>query len=127
MGRFRGNKYKNRFVRVLADDTVIDHVAGDERGEFFRSAAEARRFVYLRQLERAGEIALLQRQPPFELYGFSPVTGELVRFGRYVGDFMYVRGGQVVVEDVKGMRTDEYELKKQLMLYLYGIAILETK
>lgn len=126
--RFRpgGNKYGNKFVRVLADDTIVDHTPGDDRGDFFRSKKEAQRFVYLRGLEQAGVIQLLTRQAPFRLAAASPITGEWVEFGKYVCDFQYVRGGAVVTEDVKGHRTDEYLLKKKLMLFLYGIEILET-
>jgi hypothetical protein len=130
MGRFRGRKggpqkYGNKFVRVLPDDAIIPHVTGETRGKFFRSKKEATRFVYLRHLERAGEVMLLECQVPFDLVGFG-VMGQPVFFGRYVADFCYFRGGRPVVEDVKGMRTVEYELKKKLMLFLRGIEILET-
>ena len=35
--------------------------------------------------------------------------------------------GEVVVEDVKGVLTPEYKLKKQLMMDKYGIEIKEVR
>lgn len=42
-------------------------------------------------------------------------------------DFVYFdEQGQLVVEDVKGMKTREYILKRKLMLWVYGIKIKEA-
>ena len=35
--------------------------------------------------------------------------------------------GDVIVEDVKGYRTEAYQLKKKLMRAVYGIEITEVK
>ena len=46
----------------------------------------------------------------------------------YIADFVYedARTGETVVEDVKGIRTKEYIIKRKLMMYVHGIKILET-
>lgn len=52
--------------------------------------------------------------------------GKKIRPIQYVADFVYNEGKQQVVEDVKGVKTQEYKLKKKMMLYQYGIEIKEV-
>ena len=105
----------------------------------FDSRKEARRFQELMLMQRAGQISGLQRQVPFELL---PAQREPERIGArggrkpgrvlerrvvYVADFVYTLPGVgQIVEDCKGMRTPEYIIKRKLMLWRYGIRILET-
>ena len=44
----------------------------------------------------------------------------------YYADFTYMRDGKLVVEDVKGFKTKEYQLKKKMMYYFHHIKIKET-
>ncbi len=44
----------------------------------------------------------------------------------YLADFVYEKGSQTIVEDVKGLRTDVYKIKRKLMLYFHGIQIKEV-
>lgn len=95
-------------------------------GLVFASKAEARRYGELRLLERAGKIAGLELQPRYRLV----VNGVLI--GTYVGDFRYEEDtaepfDPEVVEDVKGVKTPVYRLKKKLMKAIYGIEIRETE
>lgn len=98
-------------------------------GILFDSRREARRWVELTFLQRAGEIRDLQRQVPFEL-----IPKQVDERGRvkeravsYIADFVYFdRDGNLVVEDAKGMRTDAYKLKKKMMRYFKGIEITEV-
>ena len=111
-GGAAGRKYGNR-------RTEVD-------GLVFASAAEARRYGELRLLERAGRIAGLEVQPRYRLV----VNGVLI--GTYVGDFRYEEDTDApdaaeVVEDVKGVRTPVYRLKKRLLWALYGIEIREVE
>lgn len=88
----------------------------------FDSKREANRYIELKMLERAGVIKGLKRQVPYVLINKS-------RYGRaikYVADFVYLENGQLVVEDVKGVRTPVYKLKKRLIAEVYGIEIKET-
>ena len=43
----------------------------------------------------------------------------------YVADFVYLQDGKTIVEDTKGFRTKEYELKKKMMRAFLGIEIKE--
>ena len=104
-------KPKNKYG---ARKTAVD-------GHVFASAAEAARYVELKRLEAAGEVVGLELQPRYPL----DVNG--VRVGAYVADFYYRDANSTpVTEDVKGVRTPVYRMKKKLMLALYGIDILET-
>jgi hypothetical protein len=102
------NKYRNR-------KTTID-------GHTFDSQKEAARFAELKMLERAGEISELELQPRFLIVPKVRWQGRTLRQRYYVADFAYYRksDSKRVVEDVKGMRTDMYTLKRQLFLVNYG-------
>lgn len=96
-------------------------VKTDVDGVVFDSKKEAGRWQELVLLERAGEISNLARQIKFPL----EVNGEHIC--NYFADFCYDDSdGNVIVEDVKGVRTKEYRVKAKLMKALYKIAILET-
>lgn len=100
------NKYHNR-------KTTID-------GHTFDSVKEASRYQELKLMVRAGVIRHLELQPRFMLQEAFQCDGNSYRKIEYVGDFAYVENGRKVVEDVKGMETDVYKIKKKLFLYQYG-------
>lgn len=108
----RGSKYH-------AKKTEIDGIE-------FDSAREAKRYTELRDMERAGKIQDLRLQVPFELLPSFECDGVKYRGMKYVADFVYHRGGKVVVEDCKGFKTAEYRLKKKLMAYINHINIEES-
>jgi hypothetical protein len=95
---------------------------GNEKTAGYDSKREARRAEELRLLESAGEISDLQDKPKFLLI---PKQGA-ERAVHYIADFAYRRAGELVVEDCKGFRTDVYVIKRKLMLFVHGIAVLET-
>jgi len=106
-----------------AKRTTVDGIA-------FASKREAERYQELLLLQRAKQISELELQPPFDLFvanvwGPEP-TGLLVKVGRYVADFAYRRNGERVFEDVKGVRTETYRLKKKMVEATYGIRIIEV-
>jgi len=88
----------------------------------YDSKAEAKRAAELKLLQRAGKISDLQEQVPFEL--IPKQAGE--RAVIYKADFAYWENGSFVVEDVKGMKTREYVIKRKLMLHVHGIRIRES-
>lgn len=90
-------------------------------GITFDSRKEARRYAELKILEKAGEIEGLRLQPEYELIPKYRKNGHTVRRTTYRADFEYTEKatGQLVVEDVKGFRTETYRLKKKLLEYLY--------
>jgi hypothetical protein len=89
-------------------------------GVTFDSRKEAQRYLQLKQMAAAGEIHALQLQPRFELQpSFKDASGKTIRAIHYVADFQYVEGGRVIVEDVKGMETAVFKLKRKLFLFTY--------
>lgn len=93
-------------------------------GITFDSVKEASRWQELRMMERAGKITGLVRQQKIELI---PKT-KLYRACYYVCDFIYFdkRENKTIYEDVKGVRTKEYLLKRKLLYWQHGIEIKET-
>lgn len=126
-------KYGNRKV-------VVDGIEFDSR-------KEVQRYWELKLLQRAGQISDLQLQKEFELipaqyetferYG---KTGKRLQDGKrcieksctYKADFAYMKDGQLVVEDTKGYRDPasagyaKFVVKRKLMLWRYGIKIIEV-
>lgn len=111
------NKYRNK--KVVVDGIVFD------------SRKEGQRWKELKILEDSGEIDKLERQVKFQL--LPRQTGSdgkvLERKVEYVADFVYIRDGKVIVEDVKGYRGggayEVFKLKKKMMLYFFGIRVKE--
>ena len=100
-------------------------------GRTFDSASEAKHYVFaLKPRLDAGEISNLQFQPEFR------IEHRGIKICKYKADFSYydksVTGtqgqrGSLVVEDVKGFKTDVYRLKKKLVEAFHpGIKILEV-
>ena len=80
----------------------------------FDSALESRRYADLKLLQQAGEVCFFLRQTPFDLPGGV----------KYRVDFtVFWADGRVTFEDVKGMRTPMFELKKKQVEALYPVAI----
>ena len=126
-------------IKYGARKTVVD-------GIMFDSNKEAQRYRELKLLEKAGKIADLQLQVPFELIPAQyeatdviytkgankgkPKRGKLIeRAVTYYADFLYVEIEQfpdirtvsvrLFVEDVKGCRTKDYIIKRKLFRWRY--------
>lgn len=87
----------------------------------FDSIREKNRYIELKLLERAGEIKDLKLQPIFELQP-KYKKGKNIRSSiKYIADFQYfdIRENKTVIEDVKGVRTPVYNLKKKIFEYVY--------
>lgn len=78
-------------------------------GHLHDSKMEAKRCDDLTALQFAGQIDALEQQPTFRV----EIDGKLVC--RYVADFAWKTGGCRVVEDVKGVTTPLFNLKKKLV------------
>ena len=108
-------KPKSKYRNV---PTVID-------GLRFSSKAEAARYSELKLLQAANQVRWFIRQPRFDL-GNGIV---------YVADFLVVWNAdettfsdtRVTVEDVKGVETDVFKLKRKLFEAQYGELTLITK
>lgn len=99
-------------TKYNAKPTVVDGIR-------FDSQAEAARYGELRLLEQAGKIRDLRIHRRFELIpAFTTNMGRRVRAVSYESDFTYYESGYkaLVVEDVKGVRTSVYVVKRALFL-----------
>ena len=96
----------------------------------YASKAEARRASELKLLERAGKIANLGEQIKYEIIPQQVGRdGKVIeRAAHYIADFVYEDPitGEVIAEDVKGVKTPAYILKRKLMLLGWGIQIREV-
>lgn len=82
----------------------------------FASKKELKRYLELKMLRQAGEVLFFQMQAPFHL------TGGV----KYICDFqVYWKNGDITFEDVKGVRTPMYILKRKQVEALYPITITE--
>jgi len=91
-------------------------------GYTFDSKKEAARYGQLKGMLAMGVIEQLEVHPRYPL----EVNGVLIC--TYVADFRYVvvMGRSMIVEDVKGFRTDVYRLKKKLMKAVLSIEVQEV-
>ncbi len=126
-----------RYNKYLNKKTEVD-------GIVFDSKKEADYYLFLKQLEKVGEISNLRLQVPFEV--IPAVYGRRVKHLKtkdkiepycvqksthYVADFVYIvtKSGEQVVVDVKSpitRKNPEYRLKKKMMLAFNGITITEV-
>ena len=98
-------KYRNEIVEV--------------DGIKFRSRKEAKYYGKLKILVKAGKLTgfKMQVKYKFQLNG--------VKITSYMADFVENWNGKEVVTDVKGMRTDLYRIKANMMKAFYDITIKE--
>ena len=108
-------------------------------GMTFDSVKEYKRFCELSLLERAGAITKLERQVKFVLIPTQrEFTNEIDSKGRfktgkvlerecaYIADCVYLdEKGRRAVEDVKGIRTKDYIIKRKLLLYFHQLRVQE--
>lgn len=94
-------------------------------GHWFASGAEAKRYLQLVAMAEQEKISRLELQPSYQIM----VKGKHI--ANYRADFRYAvltdsgSIGGIVVEDVKGMVTDVYTMKKKLVEALYELEINE--
>lgn len=88
-------------------------------GRSFASKLEARRYKQLVEMHRLHMIRWFTCQVPFHL---APGV-------KYVADFLVVwSDGRVTIEDVKGVETQAFKIKRRLFEPLYGpLTILTVK
>ena len=101
----KGNKYKNKKV-------VIDGIE-------FDSKAEGNRYCELKLLEKANKINNLELQPCFVLQKPFKKNGKTYRAITYIADFKYEENRKIIIEDVKGMETKEFKIKRKLFEYKF--------
>ena len=92
----------------------------------YASIKESKRAFQLKLMQEAGQIRNLREQVSYLL--IPKQDGE--RSAKFIVDFTYEEwagnGWRFVAEDVKGLRTDVYILKRKMLRFLHGIAVRET-
>lgn len=92
----------------------------------FDSQREKNYYIKLQLLQEYNMIEDLKRQVRFELQPSYEINGKKIRSINYIADFTYREKGKLHVIDVKGVRTNEYKLKKKMFEYKYNIEIEEV-
>ena len=92
--------------------TTIDNIS-------FDSKREAERYCELKILLRSGLISELELQPTFVLVPAFTKNGIRYRDIKYIADFQYVENGKTIIEDVKGVKTEVYKIKRKLFENIY--------
>ena len=101
------SKYKNiKVTRKLLNGDLVT----------FDSKKEAKRFDELLLLAKQGIIKGLVLQPEFEIIPTVRHNGKTLCKIKYIADFKYKQDDKTIIEDVKGFKTDIYNLKKRLFL-----------
>ena len=112
------SKYKA--VRVVTMD-----------GLKFDSTGEYHRWLYLKDLEKGGEIKDLRRQVPYVLLPSQKDEegNVLFREVKYVADFVYTdcKTGKEIVEDFKGIILPDFKLKQKMMYFFHHIEVKIVK
>ncbi len=101
---------------------------GNVKTNGYHSKREAKRAAELKALQLAGEINVLMQQYEFTLIPAQYKDGKCIeRACKYIADFVYEDSeGRRIVEDVKGMKTPAYIIKRKLLLYVHGIQVREV-
>ena len=106
------NKYQNK-------KTIIDGIK-------FDSKKEAKEYLKLKKMEENGEIENLRLQVPYLLLPSQKGKKRTERPVKYIADFVFIKDGEEIVLDTKGMRTADYIIKRKLMKYIHNIEIEEV-
>ncbi len=107
-----------RRAKYGAIPTVVDGIR-------FASKAEARAYRTLLILEAKRLISGLKLQPRYQIQAKLVTPYERIRAVNYVGDFEFIRDGQRVCVDVKGVETPAFKLKSKLFRARYPEIRLE--
>ena len=100
------NKYKNK-------KTIVDGIK-------FDSEMESHYYVYLKQLKEIGEVVDFVLQPTYLLQEGFDLNGKRIRPITYKADFKVIyKDGHEEVIDVKGKLTEEFKIKRKMLLYRY--------
>ena len=100
------NKYNNK-------KTIVDGIK-------FDSEMESHYYIYLKQLKEIGEVVDFVLQPTYLLQEGFNLNGKRIRPITYKADFKVIyKDGHEEVIDVKGKITEEFKIKRKMLLYRY--------
>ena len=120
-------------MRIGNVSAIVKSKYNNRKTKGFDSAKEWRRNQELEALERAGEISELNRQVPFVLMPSFAIADKTTKSGRrtvreirYIADFTYrLEDGTRIIEDVKGMQTDVFKIKRKLLERKIALGVIE--
>ena len=120
-------------MRIGNVSAIVRSKYGNRKTKGFDSAKEWRRNQELEALQRAGEISELNRQVPFVLMPSFAIADKKTKSGlrtvreiRYIADFTYrLKDGKRIIEDVKGMQTDVFKIKRKLLERKIALGVIE--
>ena len=102
----RYNKYNNK-------KTIVDGIK-------FDSEMESHYYLYLKHLKEIGEVVDFVLQPTYLLQEGFILNGKRIRAITYKADFKVIyKDGHEEVIDVKGKLTEEFKIKRKMLLYKY--------
>ena len=100
------NKYNNK-------KTIVDGIK-------FDSEMESHYYIYLKHLKEIGEVVDFILQPTYLLQEGFNLNGKRIRAITYKADFKVIyKDGHEEVIDVKGKLTEEFKIKRKMLLYRY--------
>lgn len=101
---------------------------GNKKIGKYDSKKESVYAIYLHSLQNSRKISALEEQVRFELIPSQYVDGKCVeRAVTYTADFTYWDdAGKLRVIDAKGFRTQQYIIRRKLMLFIHKIRIEEV-
>lgn len=110
--------------RMMSTRSKYHNIKVELDGVRFDSKKEAQRYQELLIMEKANLIVNLTIHPEFK------IEMNKHKICKYIADFSYLQYNipndtKFIVEDVKGVKTSVYRLKKKLMLACLGIEIRE--
>lgn len=120
-------------MRIGNVSAIVKSKYGNKKTKGFDSAKEWRRNQELEIMQRAGEISELNRQVPFVLMPSYTIADKTTKQGfrtireiRYIADFTYrLKDGTRIIEDVKGMQTDVFKIKRKLLERKIPLGVIE--
>ena len=120
-------------MRIGNVSAIVRSKYHNRKTKGFDSAKEWRRNQELETLQRAGEISELNRQVPFVLMPSFAITDETTKQGfrtireiRYIADSTYrLKNGKRIIEDVKGMQTEVFKIKRKLLERKIALGVIE--
>lgn len=126
------NKYGAKRVFVYESGVALNNGTATDCGqiiEIYDSEKEYQRWLDLNLMQKAGKISELRRQVPLIIQGKFQYEGKTVRPIIYVADFMYLKDGKTIVEDVKGFdaktgkfrETEAFRIKWKLLKVKYPL------
>ena len=100
------NKYNNK-------KTIVDGIK-------FDSEMESHYYLYLKHLKEIGKVVDFVLQPTYLLQEGFNLNGKRIRAITYKADFKVIyKDGHEEVIDVKGKITEEFKIKRKMLLYRY--------